>query len=116
MALGISEDLQQEPSRRRIPVAELAHEGRIRGHLLPFEHEVLHNHLPQRRALLGMHAHARRLRRDLDRAIEGDAPSLLHALGQHIGVVEFQRRVGFNIAFEARRKEGDRHIGMLLLL
>ena len=45
MALRIGEDLQQEPPCRRIPLAELAHEGGVRRHLLPFEHEVLNDHL-----------------------------------------------------------------------
>ena len=104
MALRIGEDLQEEPPRRRIPLAELAHEGGIRRHLLPFEHEIFNDHLPERRALLGAHPDARRLCRDLHRAIEGNAPSLLHALGQHIGVLEFQRCVRFKVVFEPWRK------------
>jgi hypothetical protein len=30
-------------------------------------------------------------------------------------MVQFQRRVGFKIVFEARREQGNSHIGMLLL-
>ena len=75
MPLGIRQDLQQEPPGRGIALAELAHEGRVRRHLLPFEHEVLNNHLPQRGALLGAHPHRRGLRRDVHRAIDGDTPN-----------------------------------------
>src|SRR4029434_11343885 len=31
-------------------------------------------------------------------------------------MLEFQRRVRFKVVFEARCKQGDRHIGMLLVL
>jgi len=41
---------------------------------------------------------------------------LLHALGQQIGMLQFQRRVRFKIVFEARRKQRDGHRGMLLIL
>ena len=34
MPLGIRQDLQQEPPGRGIALAELAHEGRVRRHLL----------------------------------------------------------------------------------
>src|SRR4029453_19010268 len=70
MALRIGQDLEEEPPRCRIAITELAHEGGIGRHLLPFQHEILNNHLPERRALLGAHPDARRLRRDLHRAIE----------------------------------------------
>jgi hypothetical protein len=47
---------------------------------------------------------------------QGDPPQLLHALGEQIGMVQFQRRVGFKIVFEAWRKQRDGHIGMLFIL
>ena len=89
MPLGIGQDLHQETPGGGIALAELAHEGGVRRHLLPFEQEIFNDHLPQRGALLGAHPHARRLRRNIDRAIEGDPPQLLNALGEQIGVVQF---------------------------
>src|SRR4029434_6855089 len=53
MPLRLRLDLQQEAPGRGITLAELAHEGGVRRHLLPFEHEVLNDHLAQRGALLG---------------------------------------------------------------
>jgi len=75
MPLRIRQDLQQEPPRRGIALAELAHEGGVRRHLLPFEHEILNDHLAQRGALLGAHPHRRGLRRDVHRAIDGHPPN-----------------------------------------
>ena len=90
--------------------------GGVRRHLLPFEHEVLNNHLAQRGALLRAHPHRRCLRCDVHRTIDGDPSELLNALGQHIRVLEFQRGVGFKVGLEAWGKQGYRHIGMLLVL
>jgi hypothetical protein len=41
---------------------------------------------------------------------------LLNTLGQQIRMLEFQGGMGFKVVFEARREQGDRHIGMLLIL
>ena len=46
MPLRIRQDLQQEAPGRGIALAELAHEGGVRCHLLPFEHEIFNDHLP----------------------------------------------------------------------
>ena len=89
MSLGIGQDLHQETPGGGIPLAELAHEGGVRRHLLPFEHKIFNDHLSQRGALLGAHPHARRLRRNIDRAIEGDPPQLLNALGEQISMLGF---------------------------
>jgi hypothetical protein len=51
--------------------------------------------------LLGAHPHGCRLRRDVDGAIDGDTPQLLNALGEQIGMVQFQRGVRFKVIFEA---------------
>jgi hypothetical protein len=46
MPLGIGQDLQEDPPRRGIPLTDLAYQCRVRYNLLPFEHEVLNDHLP----------------------------------------------------------------------
>jgi len=61
MPLRIGQDLQQETPGGGIAVAELADQGGVGRHLLPFEHKVLNDHLPQCGALLGTHPHACRL-------------------------------------------------------
>jgi hypothetical protein len=63
-----------------------------------------------------VHPHGRRLRCDVDRAIDGDPPSLLDTLGEQIGMLQFQRGMRFTVVFQARHEQGDGHRGMLLLL
>ena len=70
MPLGIRQDLQQDTPGGGIAVTELADQGGVGRHLLPFEHEVLNNHLPQRGALLGAYPHRRCLGCNVDRTID----------------------------------------------
>ena len=41
---------------------------------------------------------------------------MLNALGEQIGMLEFQGGMRFKIVLEAWRKQGHGHIGMLLVL
>jgi len=98
------------------PIAELADQRGVGRHLLPFEHEILHDHLPSRGTLRRAPPHARCLRRDVDRALEGHTPSLLQALGAQIGMLQFQRGMRCKVVFEPRHEQRDRPRGRLLVL